>query len=507
MEQEPLINRDYKYFESGTHKRKPSNILSRLSLQSKYTLLTVGVVIGIASVVIAQPSKPESSDAIAEQKTQTQPNLVTSQINLNLVASASEQTILPAPLSRQNDALPSLGLSSPQTTSASPPNATPTPPAAPPKKISESSEPWQKLKVKSGDTLAKLLSRAGLGPQQVHELVTTDKNTKKLTKIFPGDVFHILVDNQGELQKLNYEIDETRKLKVSRDNGKLASTIAKLPVQIQHKFARGTINSSLFLAAQSAGLPDKTTMELAGISGWDIDFALDIRQGDSFAVLYEEIFRDGKKLRNGAIIAAEFTNRNRTYTAIRFETDDGFANYYSPDGNSMRKTFLRTPVEFSRISSRFSLGRRHPILNKIRSHKGVDYAAPTGTPIRATGDGKVTFRGTKGGYGKTIVLQHGSKYSTLYAHLSKYAKGSRSGKRVRQGQIIGYVGKTGLATGPHLHYEFRVDGVHRNPLTVRFPTAEPLEKRYLSNFKKEADKLLVQMETHKKTQIALSESN
>ena len=499
MEQKPLINRDYKYFESSSPKRAP-NPLVKLSLNSKYVLLALGVVLGIVGVVIAQPTKEELPLVDNEKETSPHSKFVTSNVDINLVASADNKSVLPTPLGQQSHKPPILGTSNTLT-----PHKHTEPTSTP--KIEETPEQWQKLKVKSGDTLAKVLSRAGLGPQQVHELVTTDKNTKKLTKIFPGDVFQILIDDQGTLQKLNYEIDETRKLKVTRKDGELASEIAKLPVQIQRKYAQGTIKSSLFLAAQKAGLPDKTTMELAGIFGWDIDFVLDIREGDSFAVLYEEIYRDGKKLRNGAIIAAEFTNRNKTYQAIRFETDDGFANYYAPDGSSMRKTFLRTPVEFSRISSKFSLGRRHPILNKIRSHKGVDYAAPTGTPIRATGDGKVTFRGTKGGYGKTVVIQHGSKYSTLYAHLSRYAKGSRSGKKVRQGQIIGYVGKTGLATGPHLHYEFRVNGVHRNPLTVKYPTAEPLEKRYMSGFNKIADSLLAQLETHKQTQIALSEQN
>ena len=497
MERKPLINRDYRYFESNTAQKPKRNPLPKFSFTSKYTLIPAGIVLGIISVVLAKPNQNET--AFHQDVSETS-QFVTSEIKTNLVANAGAQTALPSPMMQTSQVDAHTLALAPSLTGSAVSTSTPKPKPAPTRTEAD----WETLKVKSGDTFGKLISRAGLSPRQVHELVSTDKNTKKLTKIFPGDVFKVQINDQGELARLSYEIDDMRKLEVSRNKeGKLSSEIIQLPVDIQRKFAQGTIESSLFLAAQKAGLPDKTTMELANIFGWDIDFALDIREDDSFSVLYEELYRDGKKLKNGAIIAAEFTNKGRKYQAIRFETSDGFASYYSPDGSSMRKTFLRTPVEFSRISSRFSLNRKHPILNKIRSHKGVDYAAPRGTPIRATGDGKVTFRGRKGGYGKTIILQHGSKYSTLYAHLNGYAKGSRSGQKVRQGQIIGYIGSTGLATGPHLHYEFRVNGVHRNPLTVKFPTAEPLAKKYMGDFKQVADRMLAQIETHKKTRLAL----
>jgi murein DD-endopeptidase MepM/ murein hydrolase activator NlpD len=243
-------------------------------------------------------------------------------------------------------------------------------------------------------------------------------------------------------------------------------------------------------------------MELAAIFGWDIDFALDIRRGDHFTVVYQEYYLEGKKVRDGDILAAEFTNQGKSYRAIRYVDADGNAGFYTPEGLSLRKAFLRTPVKFSRISSRFTLHRKHPILNRIRAHKGVDYAAPRGTPIRATGDGKVVFRGRKGGYGRTIVIQHGSKYSTLYGHMSRYNGKVKLGRRVRQGQVIGYVGSSGLATGPHLHYEFRIDGVHRNPLTVKLPVAEPIAKRYRDDFQKLATPLIAQLELLTRSLVA-----
>ena len=234
-------------------------------------------------------------------------------------------------------------------------------------------------------------------------------------------------------------------------------------------------------------------MELAGIFGWDIDFALEIRAGDQFRVLYEEHYLDGEKLRDGPILAAEFTNRGQTHTAVRYADKDGEVGYYDVDGASKRRAFIRTPIKFARISSRYNPRRWHPVLKRWRSHKGVDYAAPKGTPVKATGDGRVVFRGGKSGYGKTVIIEHAGKYTTLYAHLNGYSKRSAKGKRVKQGQVIGYVGKTGLATGPHLHYEFRVNGKHRDPLRVKLPKSLSLAKSELSAFRKQTAPLLTQL--------------
>jgi len=358
------------------------------------------------------------------------------------------------------------------------------------------------VKVKNGENLALILDRMGVSPRQVYDLISVGKETDPLKRLHPGDIINVDVDEQGELQQLKYELDHERTLDVRKQLGQFDALIIYHDLERRTKSSTGVIQSSLFLAAKKAGLSTNLTMELASIFGWDIDFVLDIRTGDRFTVLYEEVFRDGKKIRDGNIIAAEFINRGKTHRAFRYTDTDNRTAYYTAEGRSLRSTFLRTPIEFARVSSKFNLKRKHPVLNRIRAHKGVDYAAPTGTAIHATADGKVTFRGNKGGYGRTVVLQHGSKYTTLYAHLSNFRKGVTSGKTVKQGDVIGYVGKTGLATGPHLHYEFRVNGVHRNPLTVKLPSAAPIKKSYLADFQSSTQSLVAQLIELSETAVA-----
>ncbi len=361
---------------------------------------------------------------------------------------------------------------------------------------------WQQVNVKSGDSIAVIFSRLGIAPQELHALLEQGGATHNLKKIYPGQTLRVVTGEDNKLVKLSYQVDRLNTLEVSRnDSGFDVTTVTRTP-EFRVRNASGVIDSSLFLAGNKAGLSDSMTMELAGIFGWDIDFVLDIRKGDQFTVLYEEMQLDGENIGNGTILAAEFNNRGKRYQAIRYTDAGGKTDYYSLDGKSMRKAFLRTPVEFSRISSGFSLGRKHPILNKIRAHKGVDYAASRGTPVKATGDGKIVLRGQKGGYGNTIILQHGSKYSTLYAHLSKFRGGLKNGSRVKQGDVIGYVGSSGLATGPHLHYEFRVDGVHRDPLRVKLPGADPLNKKYRDDFDAKAEALLAQLDLVRDVQVA-----
>ena len=378
--------------------------------------------------------------------------------------------------------------------------------AAPAAGVSETADMpagvWQEITVKSGDSLAVIFDRLGLTPRQLHDLLAQGGAAHNLKKIYPGQTFRVLTSTEHGLEKLTYQIDRLSTLEVNRNGDTFEISTAHRTPEHHVNNASGTITSSLFLAAQKAGMSDNLTMELANIFGWDIDFALDIRDGDQFTVLYEEQFLDGESIGNDEIIAAEFISRGRTYQAFRYTDKGGKTDYYSLDGKSMRKTFLRTPVEFSRISSRFSLGRKHPILNRIRAHRGVDYAAARGTPVKATGNGKIVHRGKKGGYGNTIVVQHGSKYNTLYAHLSKYRGGLKKGSRVKQGQIIGYVGSSGLATGPHLHYEFRVDGVHRDPLRVKLPGAKPLDKKYHADFNSKAKALIAQIDLVRSVQVA-----
>lgn len=344
--------------------------------------------------------------------------------------------------------------------------------------------------IESGDSLASIFQRAGLSAADVHAVVNTSTDTRRLADLRPNQVLSFVRDADGGLLQVEYPLDEGHLLKVSRNGDRYASEVVERPLERRVRFAEGVIDSSLFMAAQQAGLSDGLTMNLARIFGWDIDFALDIRAGDRFTVLFEELYRDGEKLRDGEILAAEFVNRGRRYQTVRFIDDHGVGDYYTPDGLAMRKAFLRAPVDFRRISSRFNPSRRHPVLNTIRAHRGVDYAADTGTRIYAAGEGRVTRRGRHGGYGNAVEIQHGGGITTLYAHMSRFASGVRVGSRVRQGQLIGYVGMTGLANGPHLHYEFRVNGVHRDPVRVRLPDAEPLAPQYRERFGGYATRLL-----------------
>ena len=368
----------------------------------------------------------------------------------------------------------------------------------------EASGNWHTVTVKSGDSLAGIFSKLDISPQQLHALLQQGGATHNLKKIHPGQTLRLLTDDEHGLIKLFYPIDKLSTLEISRSGDNFEISTTHLTPERRKVSASATINSSLFLAGHNAGLSDSITMELAGVFGWDIDFALDIRKGDQFTVLYEEIYLDGELIDNGDILAAEFVNQGKRYQAVRYTDAGGRTDYYSLDGKSMRKTFLRTPVEFSRISSRFSNGRKHPILNKIRAHKGVDYAAARGTAIKSTANGKIVYKGKKGGYGNTLIIQHGSRYSTLYAHMSKYRGGLKKGSRVRQGQTIGYVGSSGLATGPHLHYELRVDGTHRDPLRVKLPGADPLNKKYMADFNSKAQALIAQIDLVRDVQVASS---
>ena len=354
--------------------------------------------------------------------------------------------------------------------------------------------PAHRVTVRSGDSLYLIFKRLGL-PQRDLALMTGSKPLEeKLARIAPRQEIEFYIDTESRLTRLVHRLDRLRSLHVYRDGDTFTFEEVVEPPDVSVATAAEVIDSSLFEAGQQAGLSDNIIMQMAEIFGWDVDFALDIRAGDRFALVYEEQFKDGEKVGEGPILAAEFTNRGRRIRAVRYVDPTGHTEYFSADGRSMRKAFLRTPVSFTRISSRFSSNRRHPILHKVRAHRGVDYAAPRGTAVKASGDGRVTFAGRNGGYGRTVILKHGSVYTTLYSHLSRFAKGIRPGKRVEQGQVIGYVGSTGLSTGPHLHYEFRVRGVHRDPLEVELPPASPLAKEYLADFTKKSKPLFASLD-------------
>lgn len=357
----------------------------------------------------------------------------------------------------------------------------------------------------SGDTLSAIFAKAGLPASLLHELLNSSNEAKRLSRIKAGQEFEFKLSPEGRLQSLHSKLGKLESFEVTHgDNGFTFKHELAKP-EARTTYARGVIDSSLFLAAKKAGVSHGLTLALSNIFAYDIDFAQDIRRGDEFELIYEEKVIDGKRVGYGNILAARFVNRGKTYTAVRYTNKQGATSYYTADGKSMRKAFIRTPVDFARISSRFNTGRRHPILNKIRAHKGVDYAAPRGTPIKAAGDGRVKLAGRKGGYGNTVIIQHGNSYQTLYAHMQGFAKGIQTGRTVKQGQIIGYIGTTGLSTGPHLHYEFQINGTHVDPLSQKLPMADPIAGTERQRFQQTSKPLMAKMDQEKASMLAMNQ--
>jgi murein DD-endopeptidase MepM/ murein hydrolase activator NlpD len=338
--------------------------------------------------------------------------------------------------------------------------------------------------VRRNDTMDRLFRQLELNLGDLAMLRALPDLRGQVDRLKPGELLRFK-HRDGELVGLERKLSDSETLQVTRDDKGFSSNVLENPLEVHTRTASATINSSLFQAANEAGLTDRVAFDLAEIFQYDIDFVLDIQSGDRFTVVYEEVFQDGAPLRIGNILAAKFVNEGREYRAVRYVDSQGRGQYYSPDGKSLRKAFIRAPVQFSHVASRFNLARKHPILNRIRAHKGVDYAAPTGTPVRAAGDGRVKFVGRQGGYGNVVELEHGSGVVTVYGHLSRFASSLRRGQKVQMAQVIGYVGMTGLATGPHLHYEYRVRGMHKNPQTVPLPDAEPVaaseRERFMAN--------------------------
>ena len=356
------------------------------------------------------------------------------------------------------------------------------------------------LLVGRGDTLEILFRRNGLDVADLAAMTTLPEAREQLRRILPGDRIEVTHD-EGRVATLRRELNDAETLALKRTEAGFTASVEQRAIDTRTVGAHGTIETSLFEAGVAAGMADSVTMDMAYIFQWDIDFIQDVRVGDSFTVVYEELWRDGEKLRNGNIVAAEFINQGAVYRSVRYRDPSGRSDYYTPDGRSVRKAFLRAPVEFTRISSNFNPNRHHPVLNTIRAHRGVDYAAPTGTPVIAAGDGKVIARGVDGGYGNAVVLQHGGNVTTLYGHLSRFGN-QRIGSRVNQGDVIGYVGRTGLATGPHLHYEYRVGGVHKNPRTVPLPAADPVPAEYKADFEADVAPLWRQLDLYQQSQVA-----
>lgn len=329
-----------------------------------------------------------------------------------------------------------------------------------------------------GDTLAGMLMRAGVASADAQKLI----RTPALRYLRPGHIVSAEFGSGGELQRLSYLVARDTLMAVERSADGFHALEIAAPFRGETAMRSGVIHSSLFAATDAAGIQDSVAIQVADIFAGDVDFHRDLRQGDRFAVIYEQLTLNGRVVRAGRVLAAEFVNQGRSYRAVHYELARGSSGYYAPDGSNLRKAFLRSPLEFSRISSGFGM-RRHPFQRSWRAHTGIDYAAPSGTRVRAAGDGVVKSAGHHGGYGMVVILRHRGQYSTLYAHLSRTSAGLRKGTRVAQGDIIGHVGQTGWATGPHLHYEFRVAGKARNPRGIAMPAGEPVPGRELAAYR------------------------
>jgi murein DD-endopeptidase MepM/ murein hydrolase activator NlpD len=361
---------------------------------------------------------------------------------------------------------------------------------------------WLPTTLISGDNLTSIFRRLDLKDSDVYLVANAKTESAQLKRLKPGEIIAVAVNNDGLLEEVKYSRSRLEHYLYRRnDKGFEGEKILYQP-EIVPTFEQGLIENSLFLDASRAGLTEAKIMELANIFGWDIDFALDIRKGDRFSVLYEEKYLEGEKVGDGNILAASFTNQGKTYDAVLFKETDGSMNYYAPDGKPMRKAFLRAPLDFTRISSNFNLRRKHPIHKKIKAHRGVDYAASRGTPVYAAGNGKVIASGYSKANGNYVFIKHGEQFITKYLHLDK--RKVRKGNSVKQRQTIGTVGSTGYATGPHLHYEFLVNGVHRNPRTVKLPEAKPIAASKRAAFTTQTAPLLARLKQLDGTQVAFA---
>lgn len=373
--------------------------------------------------------------------------------------------------------------------------------------ISDEGPVWEEILVTQGDTLSTIFSRLGLPGRTLHEIINSDPQASAFTRLKVGQKLYFQIDESADgksLVAMEIRPNALEALRVEGHSDGFDFIKDVTEPDLRHKVVSGTIQNSLAVDARNAGMGQSVIRQLSEIFGYDIDFSRQIRSGDKFEVLFEEKHVEGETVGYGHILAARFENRGRTYTAVRYTRPDGSSSYYRADGSSMKRAFIRTPVSQARISSVFNPNRRHPILNRIRAHNGVDYAAPTGTPIKATGDGQIVHLGNKGGYGRTIVIKHGRTYQTLYAHMNRYASGLKVGSTVKQGQVIGYVGSSGMATGPHLHYEFLVNGRHVDPLKISLPTADPIPNSEKSRFMRVSNQLMAALEGDGTSEIQLA---
>lgn len=367
------------------------------------------------------------------------------------------------------------------------------------------SQPWLTTQVRKGDSLSHIFNRNALAVSDAYRL-TRLVAAKPLLKIKPQQEIKIKKDQAGKLALLQYQLNVFDTLTVQVIDDGFVVELIKREAEIRLNNAIATIQHNLLGAAKKSRVSMNTMYNFIALFGWQVDFTMDLRAGDQFSIIYEALYLDNKKVGDGEIIAAELVVSGKILRAIRHIDEDGFTNYYAPDGDGIKGTFLRTPLKFGHVTSNFSRNRLHPIKKIWRAHKGVDYGAPRGTSVLTTGDGKISLVGRNGGYGKTIIIRHGGKYETVYAHLSGYAKGMVPGVRVKQGQIIGYVGSTGLATGSHLHYELRINGVHKNPTTVALPKSDPIAEKYRTQFEQTARVWIADLEHLNRLSLAQNDT-
>lgn len=349
---------------------------------------------------------------------------------------------------------------------------------------------WREERIRSGDNLQSLLARMGVAGEEVQSVLAERSQISKLGKLMPGRTVLARVTVTGRLLLFRYMADDAKLISIERAEGRFVIGEQSIQLEPTLVMRSGIITHSLFGATDDANVPDTIASEMAEVFSGEIDFHRDLRKGDRFSVVYEAYLHEGRLIKTGRLMAAEFINDGRTVQALNFIDPSGNSGYYAPDGRSLKRAFLKSPLPFTRITSGFSNSRYHPVLNEWRAHRGIDYGAATGTPVRAVSDASVKFVGKQRGYGNLVILDHASPYSTAYGHLSRFGAGLRQGARVRQGQVIGYVGMTGLASGPHLHYEFRINNVQKNPLAMKLPSATPLDNRHKPKFLAESAPLM-----------------
>lgn len=435
---------------------------SRVAPWLKVSALIAGI--GSLGLVIAKISVP--TDPALDQRID---------LSINEAISPTTQPT-PSPALALPQPTPSLSEQTAHTEHTASANLTLSPPAQP-KPVATT------IEVKSGDNLSAIFSRLGFDYQTVSDVIALGDKAAPLKNLRPGDQLNVEITPDNQLLSINYQLTPNKTLSISRnaDDQFTANNIV-LPMETRLATAEGTIESSLYQSAIESGLSANLVMELADIFGWKINFLKDVHDGDHFRIVYEQKFVNGKRVDTGAVVAAQFDNKGKTYQAVRYTAPDGKVGYYEPSGASLGRSFLRYPVAFSRISSKFNLKRMHPIYHKIKAHKGVDFAAPTGTPIHAAGGGKIEFIGWQHGYGKVIKIKHEGGFKTVYGHMSRFNTKLKRGSHVDLGETIGYVGMTGDATGPHLHYEFHVNGKYTDPLVAKLPEANPIPSKYRQDF-------------------------